>query len=89
MDELIPVYTNYCSNQQTALDTVEKLKAKSKKFQKFCQDNKLVPETRELEIDSFVVLPVQRICKYPLLFKVCPSLSFPLLSPRQTLTTRE
>lgn len=71
MDELIPVYTNYCSNQQTALDTVEKLKAKNKKFQKFCQDNKLVPETRELEIDSFVVLPVQRICKYPLLFKVC------------------
>lgn len=68
VDYLVPVYANYCSNQQTALSTLERLKTK-KKMAKFLAEAKQIEETRGLELEAFIIMPVQRICKYPLLFK--------------------
>jgi len=68
VDYLVPVYANYCSNQQTALSTLERLKNK-KKMAKFLAETKQIEETRGLELEAFIIMPVQRICKYPLLFK--------------------
>jgi hypothetical protein len=38
------------------------------------QDCFVLPECRLLYLDSFLIAPLQRICKYPLLFKVRTSL---------------
>jgi len=67
IDYLTPVYINYCSNHQTALGIYNKIKTK-KKVAKFLGE--VSPsETRSLELDAFIIMPVQRICKYPLFFR--------------------
>jgi nitrite reductase/ring-hydroxylating ferredoxin subunit len=71
VDDLIPVYSNYCSHQGEALAALEKAKTK-KPFVQFCQEQRAIPATKGLEVDQWVIKPVQRICKYPLLFKVGP-----------------
>eukprot|EP01094_Clydonella_sp_ATCC50884_P029032 TRINITY_DN8932_c0_g1_i1.p1 TRINITY_DN8932_c0_g1~~TRINITY_DN8932_c0_g1_i1.p1 ORF type:complete len:616 (-),score=137.67 TRINITY_DN8932_c0_g1_i1:259-2106(-) len=70
VDELIPVYSNYCSHQKEALETLERLKFKEKKaFLQFCQEARAQPGINGLELDALIIKPTQRICKYPLLFK--------------------
>jgi len=68
VDEMIPVYSNFASHQNEALAALEKAKGK-KAFTAFTAELKVVPATKGLELSQFVIMPVQRICKYPLLFK--------------------
>jgi RhoGEF domain/SOS1/NGEF-like PH domain len=69
--ELIPIYTPYCLNQSKSVQAFEKVSA-SKKFSGFA---KLVeaaaqdPECEGLPLMSFLIKPVQRLCKYPLLLR--------------------
>jgi hypothetical protein len=35
-----------------------------------CQEVRMRPESRALDLGSFLIKPVQRICKYPLLVRV-------------------
>ncbi|KAJ3092833.1 cytochrome c oxidase subunit 1 [Quaeritorhiza haematococci] len=63
-DKLI-TYTLYCSNHSSSLV----------KLQHWMQSNKVLRQfldsgiTRNLDLASFLIKPVQRICKYPLLIK--------------------
>lgn len=42
----------------------------SRPFRKFLDDCSRSPECRNLDLPGFLIKPVQRICKYPLLIKV-------------------
>jgi hypothetical protein len=46
-----------------------RLKENNSLFQTFLEYNKYRPECRGLNIDAFIIKPVQRICKYPLLLR--------------------
>ena len=39
-------------------------------FRKFLEDCSRQPQCRNLDLPGFLIKPVQRICKYPLLIKV-------------------
>eukprot|EP00007_Cunea_sp_BSH-02190019_P006443 CAMPEP_0174238538 /NCGR_PEP_ID=MMETSP0417-20130205/11572_1 /TAXON_ID=242541 /ORGANISM="Mayorella sp, Strain BSH-02190019" /LENGTH=725 /DNA_ID=CAMNT_0015317381 /DNA_START=421 /DNA_END=2594 /DNA_ORIENTATION=- len=68
MADFFKMYTAYCANQPNALKTLEKYQ-KNTAFQKFLEECTLNPETRGLTLFSFLIKPIQRICKYPLLLK--------------------
>jgi len=68
MNEYLKMYLLYCSNYAYALTKLEDLKS-SKSFSKFLITQFQRPESRCLHLDSFLIKPVQRICKYPLLLK--------------------
>ncbi|KAJ6233259.1 faciogenital dysplasia protein [Anaeramoeba flamelloides] len=67
--EFLKVYTQYCSNHENAVNTVVKYSSNSS-FQQLIENNKLnIPQVRNLELLDFLIKPIQRICKYPLLFR--------------------
>eukprot|EP01102_Stenamoeba_stenopodia_P003447 TRINITY_DN1346_c0_g1_i1.p1 TRINITY_DN1346_c0_g1~~TRINITY_DN1346_c0_g1_i1.p1 ORF type:complete len:969 (+),score=241.85 TRINITY_DN1346_c0_g1_i1:320-3226(+) len=67
---LVEPYSVYCCNHGPSLEAVEKLKKKRKEFQEFLYNVQMTdPEVRGLDLISYLVKPVQRICKYPLLFR--------------------
>ncbi|KAL6045839.1 Round spore [Balamuthia mandrillaris] len=72
MLEKLEVYSDYCANQNAALDLLFNLKTQ-KDDESFvrCLETIMTeqPETRNLDIQSFIIKPLQRICKYPLLIK--------------------
>lgn len=68
MNDYLKMYLLYCSNYATALTRLEELK-NIKNFSKFLMTQFQNPESRCLKLDSFLIKPVQRICKYPLLLK--------------------
>eukprot|EP00833_Pecoramyces_ruminatium_P015185 jgi/Orpsp1_1/1189217/evm.model.d7180000070373.1 len=63
------MYLLYCSNYAYALTKLENLKNTNRYFTKFLNTQLQRPESRCLRLDSFLIKPVQRICKYPLLLK--------------------
>ena len=63
------MYTTYCANQPKALAILDRL-SKTPSFSDYLQESLLNPETRALTLFSFLIKPIQRICKYPLLLKV-------------------
>jgi len=58
----------YCSNHPFALMKIQNVQ--SKQFRSFIQEVHARPESRNLDLGSYLIKPVQRICKYPLLVKV-------------------
>jgi len=63
------IYTQYCANQPNAERTVELLLQNSQ-FDSYLEEKRwTIPECRELTFQSFLVKPMQRMCKYPLLLK--------------------
>ncbi|KAK5582398.1 hypothetical protein RB653_003981 [Dictyostelium firmibasis] len=69
MSHYLKMYTTYCSNQQNALKILEEEKLKNQPFREyleFCMNDSVC---RGLPLNSFIIKPVQRICKYPLLIK--------------------
>ena len=62
-------YTVYCSNQSIAADCVEEYRSsdRQKEFSAFLDAPK--SECRNLPIQGFLVKPLQRLCKYPLLVR--------------------
>ena len=63
------MYTTYCANQPKALAALDRL-SKTAAFSEFLQECLLNPDTRALTLFSFLIKPIQRICKYPLLLRV-------------------
>jgi ankyrin repeat protein len=61
------MYTQYINNQDRALDTLSELRQKNKKFAKFLQKQQRDPRCHGNHIDSFLILPVQRVPRYKLL----------------------
>jgi len=67
--EALKVYAEYTSIQDKAMRAVSKLMSRNKEFSKFCESARKQPLTRSLDLGAFLVKPLQRLCKYPLLFK--------------------
>eukprot|EP00835_Amoeboradix_gromovi_P006225 NODE_694_length_5096_cov_0.086652.p1 type:complete len:953 gc:universal NODE_694_length_5096_cov_0.086652:4850-1992(-) len=66
--DYMKVYTMYCSNHPYALMRLEKCN-NIKAFNKFAMQTQQLPECRSLPLSSYLLKPVQRICKYPLLIR--------------------
>ncbi|ORX44302.1 hypothetical protein BCR36DRAFT_127473 [Piromyces finnis] len=68
MSDYLKVYTMYCSNHPFALVKLQSL-CRNKNFTKFLESRLQLPESRNLNLANFLLKPVQRICKYPLLLR--------------------
>ncbi|KAG4093594.1 hypothetical protein H8356DRAFT_999970 [Neocallimastix lanati (nom. inval.)] len=68
MSDYLKVYTMYCSNHPYALIKLQSL-SRNKNFTKFLESRLQLPESRNLNLANFLLKPVQRICKYPLLLR--------------------
>jgi len=64
------VYTEYCINYHEALKTIRNLKKSNEKFAEFLNSMATTKsELRGLNLESMLIKPVQRICKYQLLLR--------------------
>lgn len=64
------LYMGYCTNHAASLSTLKKLKNNGA-FAAFIEEVRQKPECRKLDIEAYLIKPLQRICRYPLLLKVC------------------
>lgn len=62
------MYKVFCANQTTSLTTVEQLK-KNPQFKKNLDVCHTDPRCKGLFLQSFLIKPIQRVCKYPLLLR--------------------
>jgi len=69
MSQYLKMYSQYCSNQQTANTTVEQLKKNNSEFEDFLYTAQSNPMCRSLDLLAFLIKPMQRVCKYPLLLR--------------------
>eukprot|EP01114_Cavostelium_apophysatum_P002752 TRINITY_DN1243_c0_g1_i1.p1 TRINITY_DN1243_c0_g1~~TRINITY_DN1243_c0_g1_i1.p1 ORF type:complete len:1135 (-),score=369.28 TRINITY_DN1243_c0_g1_i1:198-3602(-) len=70
-DKLSPffkMYSVYCANQPNAMIKLQEYSRKPEFLQtlKICSTD---PRAKGLSLNSFLIKPIQRICKYPLLFR--------------------
>lgn len=61
------MYQLYCQNRPNSIETQKKLMKSSKKFANFIDEILEHERVNQQPLDSFLVKPVQRICRYPLL----------------------
>ncbi|EGG14671.1 pleckstrin domain-containing protein [Cavenderia fasciculata] len=66
MSEFLKSYFVYCSNQTKALSTFTNLRGKNCSYLGYLLSRR---ECRSLPFDSFLIKPIQRACKYPLLIR--------------------
>jgi len=72
LSDYLKMYTQYCANQNTAFTLLRALRKGDNphsKFIRFCAEVTELPESRGLELQGFLIKPVQRLCKYPLLLR--------------------
>eukprot|EP01119_Soliformovum_irregulare_P010103 TRINITY_DN246_c0_g3_i1.p1 TRINITY_DN246_c0_g3~~TRINITY_DN246_c0_g3_i1.p1 ORF type:complete len:1281 (+),score=503.97 TRINITY_DN246_c0_g3_i1:73-3915(+) len=69
MGDYLKMYKVYCANQGYASQKVQNLSNSNSQFKQFLKDCGEDPRTRKLPLNGYLIKPVQRICKYPLLFK--------------------
>jgi hypothetical protein len=62
-------YSLYCSHQQSSLSKLKELSGKNA-VKSFIEDAYKTSATRGLDLNAFLIKPVQRLCKYPLLIRV-------------------
>lgn len=70
LSEHLKAYTEYCANQPNALAMLKHLKEENGEFSNF--DAELQAnhsQIRGLDMLAFIIKPVQRLCKYPLLIR--------------------
>ncbi len=63
-------YSRFFSGYAVANAVVERCTDQLPDFASFLQENKMNPRVRGLDLNQFLIKPVQRICKYPLLLRV-------------------
>ncbi|KAJ3129212.1 cytochrome c oxidase subunit 1 [Nowakowskiella sp. JEL0407] len=69
MTEYFISYTQYCSNHSSSLNKMQQLASGNKQIRQYLDEIYKTDVTRGLNLASFLIKPVQRICKYPLLLK--------------------
>lgn len=70
--DYMKIYTVFCSNQPISSATVQQL-LQSSQFEAFLAEKAdvcVMKESRNLDLNAFLIKPVQRICKYPLFMRV-------------------
>jgi len=65
----LKVYSLYCVGQEQTREHVLGLADRNPEFKKFVDEMRVHSEARGLDILAFLIKPVQRICKYPLLIR--------------------
>ncbi|KAJ3116908.1 Myosin 10A, isoform D [Phlyctochytrium bullatum] len=68
VSDYLKMYTMYCSNHPYALMKLQSLR-NSKAVAKFLDQCAATPECKNMALSHFLLKPVQRICKYPLLLR--------------------
>jgi hypothetical protein len=58
--DYLKMYTNYCTNQETQTRELKNMEKRNKAFASFLKEAKKNPKCRQLAIDSFLFLPIQR-----------------------------
>mgnify|MGYP000844083166 CR=1 FL=1 len=61
------IYYPYTANCEHAHKTLEALREKNKKFAEFLDQTEYTPSLNNMDLWSFLIKPVQRLTKYPLL----------------------
>jgi len=69
LDEIERKYITYSANQIAANDTYIELTKSSSEFEAFCNLVISLPESKNLNLSSYLIKPFQRICRYSLLLK--------------------
>jgi hypothetical protein len=64
----LKVYTNYVQNFNLSLQMIDQLK-KNAKFQTLVQEIQQKPENNQLDLASYLIMPVQRVPRYNLLLE--------------------
>jgi len=70
--ELAPefkIYTIYCVNHPNAIKVLKSWREKCPAFVAFEKEVISAGQTKGLNIESYLIKPIQRICKYPILFR--------------------
>lgn len=67
--DYLKLYTHYCSIQEAGTALLKKLMHDNKKLSRALEDARHRPECNKLDLPSYLIKPVQRICKYPLLLR--------------------
>ncbi|KAJ3451294.1 faciogenital dysplasia protein [Anaeramoeba flamelloides] len=66
----LKLYSDYCSHHELSMKTINKYIQQGKEFATFIQQKKLEePDCKNLGLLDYLIMPIQRICKYPLLFR--------------------
>ncbi|CAK5279140.1 unnamed protein product [Mycena citricolor] len=63
------VYMEYCVNQSTAAKVLQSLRAQNPEVEKVLSGLKAELATRNLDLEHYLLTPMQRITRYPLLIK--------------------
>lgn len=66
---LLESYSPYCSNLVKARHLKNKLSQKRDGFMEFLAEAQNNPNAKKQDLNSFLIKPLQRLCKYPLLLK--------------------
>eukprot|EP00002_Diphylleia_rotans_P025719 TRINITY_DN5095_c0_g1_i1.p1 TRINITY_DN5095_c0_g1~~TRINITY_DN5095_c0_g1_i1.p1 ORF type:complete len:1116 (+),score=214.64 TRINITY_DN5095_c0_g1_i1:44-3391(+) len=65
----LKLYSNYCAAYDNILAAITKLRQSNSGFRKFLKSALQKEVCRGLDLSGFLIKPVQRICKYPLLLR--------------------
>ncbi|ELU06125.1 hypothetical protein CAPTEDRAFT_137219 [Capitella teleta] len=81
------VYVKYCSNQRYQMQAMDRLKEKNEEFNEVIKEIEGRPECKGLTIQSFLILPMQRALRFPILMDaVCNRM--PDYDPNAEVTKR-
>jgi hypothetical protein len=70
MADIFKMYTQYCTNNPQSTETVKRLMKSSAGFANFIEEIRLKNEELcRLDLPSYLIKPIQRLCKYPLLME--------------------
>lgn len=67
--EKLQIYKQYCTNQKDAIKTLQEKRHEDKRIADFLKDCLKNPQCRGLDLTGFLLEPMQRLARYPLLIK--------------------
>lgn len=70
LGDLFKLYAVYCSNQPNIHSRVVQFKDEYPEFRILLKKAFRNPRCRKLDLEAFLISPLQRLCKYPMLLKV-------------------
>jgi hypothetical protein len=65
----LKVYATYVTDQEGTREFIIAKRAESPQFAEHCEMVKALPQSRSLDLEAFLIKPVQRVCQYPLLIE--------------------
>jgi hypothetical protein len=69
MADYLKMYTQFCASQSGIAQKISDISKANSAFRKFLDQKFKDPKCRGLTLTSFLVMPIQRVCRFPLLLK--------------------